>query len=284
MRVAEFVRFIEEREYARIVKEEAIVLGPKQRKLDPIIAQYRFCNVRREDDAVTKWIDENIRLRFGAHEHGWFPLIVARLFNLPESLSLITQMLLPFDEKGIRKTLTAHKGFGGKVFNAAYIVSTNGRPGDKLDYVLRSVLRPIWQKRAAITASFKGATLAEIHELLQAQNGLGSFMAAQVVADLKYTPAYRAAEDWHTFAASGPGSRRGLNRVMDYPTDKPWRESPWRVCLADLRDQVLKRVKATLRDLHAQDIQNCLCEFDKYERARLGEGTPKQKYPRKEKK
>jgi hypothetical protein len=30
--------------------------------------------------------------------------------------------------------------------------------------------------------------------------------------------------------------------------------------------------------LHAQDLQNCLCEFDKYERARLGQGVPKQIY------
>jgi hypothetical protein len=32
------------------------------------------------------------------------------------------------------------------------------------------------------------------------------------------------------------------------------------------------------KPMHAQDLQNCLCEFDKYERARLGEGTPKQIY------
>jgi hypothetical protein len=31
-------------------------------------------------------------------------------------------------------------------------------------------------------------------------------------------------------------------------------------------------------NLHAQDIQNCLCEFDKYMRVKLGQGTPKQLY------
>jgi hypothetical protein len=40
----------------------------------------------------------------------------------------------------------------------------------------------------------------------------------------------------------------------------------------------LKKLPRNLKDLHAQDIQNCLCEFDKYERVRLGEGTPKQLY------
>jgi hypothetical protein len=36
--------------------------------------------------------------------------------------------------------------------------------------------------------------------------------------------------------------------------------------------------KARMPQLHAQDLQNCLCEFDKYERVRLGEGRPKAKY------
>ena len=30
--------------------------------------------------------------------------------------------------------------------------------------------------------------------------------------------------------------------------------------------------------LHAQDVENCLCEFDKYERTRLGEGRPRSLY------
>jgi len=30
--------------------------------------------------------------------------------------------------------------------------------------------------------------------------------------------------------------------------------------------------------IHMQDLQNCLCEFDKYERVRLGEGRPRNGY------
>jgi hypothetical protein len=30
--------------------------------------------------------------------------------------------------------------------------------------------------------------------------------------------------------------------------------------------------------LCAQDLQNCLCELDKYERVRLGEGKPKRRF------
>ena len=30
---------------------------------------------------------------------------------------------------------------------------------------------------------------------------------------------------------------------------------------------------------HAQDVQNMLCEYDKLQRVRLGEGRPKQLFP-----
>jgi hypothetical protein len=33
-----------------------------------------------------------------------------------------------------------------------------------------------------------------------------------------------------------------------------------------------------LGDLHAQDLQNCLCELDKYLREKLGEGHPKRRF------
>jgi hypothetical protein len=45
---------------------------------------------------------------------------------------------------------------------------------------------------------------------------MGSFQSGQVLANLKYGQ-LKSAADWWTFAASGPGSRRGLNRVLGVP-------------------------------------------------------------------
>jgi hypothetical protein len=114
-------------------------------------------------------------------------------------------------------------------------------------------------------------------------DGMGGFLAAQVIADLKYNdPILRLAEDWDSFASSGPGSRRGLNRIIGWDLKRSWPEKSWRFHLEDLRDKVnLLLVRAGWQPLHAQDLQNCLCEFDKYERVRLGEGMPKQHYKEK---
>jgi hypothetical protein len=68
-----------------------------------------------------------------------------------------------------------------------------------------------------------GDTLAVAHRKLSELEHFGSFMAAQVVADLKYTPMLRRASDWHNWAASGPGSIRGLNLVRGrFPLDATW--------------------------------------------------------------
>jgi hypothetical protein len=82
--------------------------------------------------------------------------------------------------------------------------------------------------------------LAYFHEQLIKFDGLGSFIAAQVIADLKYIEPFKFAIDWWTFAASGPGSRRGLNRVAR-PTqsvDANWIEGVWREALKELLSKV----------------------------------------------
>lgn len=274
MRVKEFAKFINTRERYRVAKETG-----RRRPTsgtDPIIEEYRFCNVRRNDDRVTKWIHGNILEPFQDSPDLWFFLVIARLFNNPDTLRLFTYAQYQnWSPETWRKKLKDQRE-KGTIFNAAYIVSTNGLAMDKVDYVIDRVLAPLWRKRKEIGDKIKRTeVLSVVQDLLQQEQGLGSFMAAQVIADLKYAHPSRWA-DFHTFAASGPGSRRGLNRVCEHDVNAPWREDHWRAMLKALRDSTNLRLK--MEPLTAQDIQNCLCEFDKYERARLGEGKPKQKY------
>lgn len=275
MRVSPLVDFIKAREAHRAAKERGWKAVSK-RKPDPIISEYRFCNVRRNDDRVTLWIHKEFFDKWGRDADLWFALVVARLFNNEDTLREIMPFTLPFKPERMRSALHTRARGGKKNFNAAYIVSTNGRPMDKVDYVVDIVLQPLWDKRKLMRSRLNTGQLANAHIALCEEQGLGSFMAAQILADLKYAPSSHMWEDFATFAASGPGSRRGLNRVMGYSVTSPWNEVTFRETLAALRDAVNKRL--TMEALTAQDIQNCLCEFDKYERARTGDGRPKQKY------
>ena len=107
----------------------------------------------------------------------------------------------------------------------------------------------------------------------------GGFMSGQVIADLKFVEPLRSASDWMSFAVSGPGSRRGLNRILGRPLNAPWSETAWRTAFDRLRAAIAPDLERFgLRDLSASDLQSCLCETDKMERVRLGEGKPRRRF------
>lgn len=287
MRVKDLAKFIIARDNARIAKEAG---KPKPWTKDPILQTYRFCNVRREDDAVTRWLRKEYYPHFGYDNPDLvFAAVVARLLNLPDSLEAVRKYVLPWKPAAFQRVLDARREAKLKNFNAAYIVSTNGVAMEKVAYLVARVLGPLWVRRKQVRPM---SLLEEWHGALTEFDGLGSFIGAQVIADMKFMPPFfdismklptSYAEDWYTFAASGPGSRRGLNRVAGRSSDSPWREAEWRQRLGDLQRAITPHLPQYIGSyLHAQDLQNCLCEFDKYERIRLGEGRPKQLYPGKE--
>lgn len=301
MRTKELLYWIKER-YS--IRQKKAAGKPKPWTKDKILQQYRFCNVHREDDAVTVWIRQNWRQPYDHDPNLWFAMVVARLLNWPPTLHELGYTLATgrgheggtynWNAKHFLKVLQARKKRGEQVFNSAYIVSTNGKAMDKLEYLVQYVLSPLWEARmdAPRASHMAGGArpsvqtlhsthLEELYNWLTLFDGMGSFMAAQVIADVKYQAMWSAAPDWHTFAASGPGSRRGLNRVFGFDKDSPWGgEGKWYSHLLQLKAEIDPLItKAGVPQVHAQDLQNCLCEFDKWERVRLGEGKPRNAYP-----
>lgn len=244
---------------------------------DEILHEGRFCNVFRENDRVTKWISKYWRTPNANDPDLWFAMCVARLHNQPSTLTTLGYPV-PWTPKKYLQTMRSIKSLGGKQFNAAYIVSTNGHAMEKVEYLQKIVLSPLWDNRARLRPSGMD-TLNSYHMLLGQFVGFGSFMTAQVIADLKYVEPLKRASDWYTFAASGPGSRRGLNYVLGRDKDSPWREDDWRMELERLR-MALKPIlkKANFSEMHAQDTQNCLCEYSKYMKAVTTGKMPKQKF------
>lgn len=275
MRVAELWSFIHERHQIYLSKTAG---NSKPWTEDKILASYRFCNVYRELDSVTEWITRNWRKPFADDPDLWFAMAVARLINWPDTLGLVGYPV-PYDPAQFTHVVHQQQDRGYKAFSGAYIVSTNGFSMDKADYLDQHVLRPMWNDRESIRPR-KGDTLLSFYSRLNRYNGMGSFMAGQVIADTKYAGELSKAPDWVTWAASGPGSRRGLNRVMGRPLTASWPGPSWHMTLLELKaaiDPIVEEVGWPI--IHAQDLQNCLCEFDKYERTRLGEGRPRSTYP-----
>lgn len=278
MRTEELLAFIELRHSVFLAKQAG---KRKPWSSDKILQNFRFCNVYRELDTETIWIARNWRDPHLEDPDLWFAMLVARFLNWHPTLDAIGYPV-PFKSKQVAGVLSKRRALGEKIFTGAYTVSTNGIAIDKIDYVMGMVFQPAWEARNEIRP-VKGETLASFDEKLQSLRGVSGFMSGQIIADLKYapkTPLYEAS-DWWTWAASGPGSRRGLNRVLERPVDQSWSEQKWTEALRALRDALkpmLKTSKILNNDIHAQDLQNCLCEFDKYERVRLNEGRPRATY------
>lgn len=263
---------------------------------DPILDAYKFCNVFRELDRVTKWIHDNIREPFKDHPDLWFMLATARTFNWPPTLKYLiennqysswpSREAFTMDE--MSRACDVLKNMTPKMYTGAYMIraeSDTTKPWYneiKHHYICKVVLGRLWEDREDWKAMFEtpNLTLQEVWKKFQQPRyiGWGAFMAYQVVVDLRHTRYLNNAPDINTWTAKGPGSGRGINRLLGKaPTAKLSQDQALDYMLQiydvqdDYRAEWLPRIELS-------DIQNCLCETDKYLRVFNGEGRPRSYY------
>lgn len=276
MRIDDLLAFMQAR-HAIYLKRKMNM--PKPWTHDPILQDYRFCNVYRELDRETMWIKDNWREPLKDHSYLFFAMTVARVVNWSPTLEEM-RLPVPFDRGDFVRIINRRMALGQQVWTGAYMITTHGNAMPKQQYYADRVLKPIWDARKFL-APKEGDTLASFHQRLSAQEGIGSFLAAQVVADTKWHGHLKNARDWWEWAAMGEGSRRGLNRVFDRPYKQRMNPQVWQRDFDMLWREVNKVIingRTNLLMIDAQDLQNCLCEFDKYERVRLEQGRPRSRY------
>lgn len=277
MRIDDLLKFMQAR---HLIYQRRSMNLPKPWTQDVILQDYRFCNVYRELDRETAWIRDNWREPLKDHGFLFFAMTVARIVNWSPTLEEM-RLPIPFDRSDFVRVINRRMALGQQVWTGAYMITTHGRPIPKQHYYADHVLKPIWDARKYLCPK-EGDTLASFHSRLSAQEGIGSFLAAQVVADTKHHGHLKNATDWWQWAAMGEGSRRGLNRVFDRPYKQRMNPQVWQRDFDRLWkevNEVIIKGRTNLLMIDAQDLQNCLCEFDKYERVRLSQGRPRSRYP-----
>lgn len=239
---------------------------------DPILNRYHFCNVRREDDRGTKEIREVVLKYFPVEDTDLATIsslptvyLMARLFNHAPTVERILEACdYGASIEEAFQLLKDYRDEGHKIFNSAYVVSTAGESMDKIDYVLRLVL-------AAQKVIIPTDSLAAAHAALSAIPGLGGtgFLAGQVVADLRndrYLVEAAAHQDW---CCPGPGSIKGMDFIFNEESNRSvtsTKQSNFMARMMELYNEMPDDIWAM--ELHAQDLQNCLCEYSKYMRLR----------------
>ncbi len=293
-RIEEWAYWITEREAMRKRKEKADLIGKTlpAYSSDPIMAGTRWCNVRRMDDKVSRWLINNWYPNpFEAAEMPYQQLVAAglaaRMINKPETLSHITggKRFSAWSYKQFHKRMYEIKAAGEPVFTNAYIIN-GASGGPKIEQVLNAIERCYRTKpfHYLDTTSMQ-RTAKNLHSL----PGVGSFIAGQVVADLRWVVAEGLWADRMQWAPPGPGSSKGMKYLLGIASPaemagrgQDMRESqflrylPTLVRLASKHPKVSKVFKD--RRLEAHDIQNTLCELSKYVRVKNG-GHAKNTYP-----
>jgi hypothetical protein len=249
--------------------------SPKPWTTDPILQTHKFCNIYRNLDRVTIWIHDNWLTPHQGDPDLWFAMTVARFVNWPDTLQELGYSV-PWNPKKFLQVLQARTAAKQKVYSGAYMVRSD--PCSKVEYLAHAVLTPLWTDRKKLRPN-PTQLLKNWHSMVVPYYGMGSFMVAQIIADYKYARPFLVAPDWDTFAASGPGSKRGLNRVLGRDKNATWKEDTWYAELMKLKAFIDPRWAQFVEPaLTAQDLQGCLCEADKYWRVKNGEGRPRSLY------
>jgi hypothetical protein len=276
----ELVEFVNERDQVRLNKDSGYL---QPYTLDPILSKYRFCNVRRRDDRVSKWLIKNYYRSVSGDV--WFRALLARLINWPPTLLyLMDKLVIPhraedFNAYLFIEAMKELESKGEKVYSSAYIVyptmvKGNTKSVNLCEYIIKPTISMASKMRGAVASGSIKHTTNQLAEAF----GIQTFIAGQVSADLTYLRGQLDnAIDLYSWAPIGPGSQRGLNRLHERKLLKTTTEKQFNQELIEVRDAVIGS-NQSFKDLTLHDCQNIMCEFDKYQRVKTGEGKPRQNY------
>ena len=239
---------------------------------DAILNEYSFCNVYRELDRVTEWIRVNWREPYADHPNLPFAMAMARQINWPDTLQ---ELGFPehWNPERLKAIMQGRMNRKEKVYTGAYML-TGTLGGTKIEQTIDKILTPLYNNHPPMIVD----SLEETWKGYLKHAGFSGFMAYEVVTDLRHTKWLENAKDIMTWANPGPGAQRGLNRIHHRDLNKTIKKEQLNSEMKELLDCSPDYLQGHMLPLEMRDIEHCLCEFDKYERTRLGEGRPRAKY------
>lgn len=282
-KIEDVLYWVYERDMIRIRKEAKLEAPYTE---DPILNKYRFCNIRRRHDKVTHWLIENIYWPYkqAGGRDLWFIAAISRYINWPPTMSkLLDGGVLPkvaerFEPEPFVELLEEMKSRNEKIFTGAYMIFAGHTKGiSKVETVGSKFLYPLSRRAPELRKAVALNSVEGLVSELTNHYGWSTFIAGQVVSDLTYfDDELGKATDLYHWAPMGPGSMRGLNRLFGRPLKSRWKAAEFNSALRSVWKEIAEQLD--LKDITLHDVQNVMCEMDKYWRVLNGEGRPRALY------
>lgn len=281
--IERFLYWIRERHQIYLKKKAGL---PKPWTDDKVLQDWFFTSPYRENDKTTVWFRENVRGKLRDDPDVLMATVIFRWFNListGETL-LANDLFVNWDLERALEILGEVRANGGQLFTGAYMMNSPGGIG-KLEAISQRI-ENVWKERDSVANEiFHSQTLEGAHEVLTQFEGLGGFMAYEIVCDLRYTYLLENATDKMTWCNPGPGCIRGLYRLNEWEIENkkaghgyaPPRPDDWLEQMQDLLKITQKRLYK-MPPFEMREIEHSLCETDKYTRALLKDGHMKRRY------
>ena len=277
-----FIAYILEREAIRLRKMAG---EPWPWTEDKILQTYKFTNVRRLHDKTTQAFKEiyDLNAPHGSFVDCLMNAATFRYFGTRRWASIVGWQQ-PWKAKYTLHLAHSAMDAGDVIFTGAYVITNGGRHGRKEDVVVE-YLTELAKQAHYICDVMEGSKRwqrgAEAMYRLPGFGGTG-FMTKEVLQDYLLMWPGKYLEDASTWTPVGDGGRRGINRLYGRPLlQNLAKKQGWLEEILAVRDNInaaWHKPYPAADSLTAHDIQFCLCEWDKFERTRLGQGRPRGLY------
>jgi|TARA_E500000305_G_scaffold41229_1_gene31804 hypothetical protein len=251
---------------------------------DSILQEYKFTNPFRENDRVTVWMRDKWTKPNDNRPHGEM-IFNCCMFRMVGTSEFAEEhgWVEDFNPQKTKHLIESRLSLGKRTFTGAYIITNQGLKAPKSEVVVDHFLTPIWENKETLAKiAQKTQSLQALHEAMGAYKGWGGggFMSYEVVTDLNYTPVLDKAKDRFTWANAGPGAIRGINRILGRDLKKGMTQPTANENMVRLLKHAPYHVLGhiPLKQIDMRTIEHSLCEWDKYERVRLGQGRPRSVY------
>ncbi len=275
--------WINERHKIYLLKEAG---KPKPWTEDEILQKYKFTNAFRQLDKGTVALRNMLNNKFAksllkiANKSDqaaliFFNIVWYRLFNWYEHAEELGFIV---DFKELETYIQQRAKDGKKIFTGAHM-TTGVAFEDKHDSYLRAA-KEAWDHRLEYSQTILNLTTMKSAFLsLLSLYMVGKFVAYELVCDFRFTKLLDKATDKLTWSNMGPGAQRGLRRIgMPHKNQAEGLESMQNLYGLLGRHYLGGQVIHCDWPFELREVEHSLCEFDKYQRAKRGEGRPRSRY------